>query len=605
MMSAGKSRLSVARKVFDVLDPDQRRAAGGLFLLMLIGMVFETLGVGLVVPAMAILVQDDVASHSSRLAGLMEILGYPSKSTLVLGAVVALAGVYFVKNLFLAFLAWRQAVFAFDVQARVAQKLFSRYLGQPYIFHLQNNSAQLIRNVTVESSFFCSHALVPGLLLITEVIVLVGVSALLFYLEPLGAVVVAIVTGLPSLVFLRSSRRRVARWGAERQSHDGKRLQLIQEGLAGIKDVIMLGRGATFLRQFSVHNEVIATVGGRQLCLQQLPRLWLEFAGVCGVAVLVAVLLSQDRTPPQVAAAVGLFATAAFRLMLSLNRVLTSLNGLRYGRVVLDLMHAELKRAADPDERSLEVAQEKPSFKGSFALWDVSYRYPGASEPALAGLSLEIRAGEMLGIVGTSGSGKSTLVDLLLGLLVPDSGRIEVDGKAIHSNLASWRGLIGYVPQSIYLTDDSLRRNVAFGVPEDEIDDVAVARAISFAQLDTLVAALPKGLETFVGERGVRLSGGQRQRIGIARALYRDPPILVLDEATSALDVGTESDVMRAVTALHGKKTIVIVAHRLSTVEQCNRLCRLEGGRVVRTGAPAEVLDQLVGAGSDILLSLE
>lgn len=603
-MTAAKSRIPVARKVFEVLDPDQRRAAGGLFLLMLVGMAFETLGIGLVMPAMAVIMQDDLAGYSPALAALLEFLGHPSKSMLLLGAVLALAAVYFFKNLFLAFLAWKQAAFAFAVQARVAEKLFSRYLTQPYIFHLQNNSAQLIRNVTTEASFFCSHALVPGLVLITETIVLVGISGLLFYLEPLGALVVTIVIGVPSVLFLRYSRWRVASWGKERQSHDGKRLQLIQEGLAGIKDVHVLGRSLTFLRQFSVHSEVIARVGGLQLFLQQLPRLWLEFAGVLGVAVLVAALVLQGKTPPQIAAAVGLFGSAAFRMMPSVNRILTSLNGLRYGRVVLDLMYSELaKRGLGGSD--VTVTKEPVLFTRSFRLRDLGYRYPGADALALSSVNLEVRAGEMLGIVGSSGSGKSTLVDLLLGLLEPTSGQVEADGKDIHSDIHGWRRQIGYVPQSIYLTDDSLRRNVAFGVPEEEIDDAAVVRAIKFAQLDALVSSLPEGLQTFVGERGVRLSGGQRQRIGIARALYRDPPVLLLDEATSALDVGTEAEVMKAITALQGQKTIVIVAHRLSTVEQCDRLCHLEHGRVVQIGAPAEVLGKLVRAADEAVPSLD
>ncbi len=604
-MSGAASRLSVARKVFAVLDPDQRRTAGGLFLLMLVGMAFETLGVGLVVPAMAVLMQDDPASYSPALGALLEFFGYPSKSMLLLGAVLSMAAIYFLKNVFLAFLAWRQAAFAFAVQARVAQKLFSRYLTQPYIFHLQHNSAQLIRNVTTEASFFCSHALVPGLLLITEAIVLVGISCLLFYLEPMGALVVTLVTGVPSLLFLRHSRQRVARWGKERQSHDGKRLQLIQEGLSGIKDVQMLGRSLTFQQQFAFHNEVMARVGGRQLFLQQVPRLWLEFVGVLGVAVLVTVLLLQGKTPPEIAAAVGLFASAAFRLMPSVNRVLTSLNGLRYGRVVLDLMHAELATSAAVTQGSVGKADARMRFTRSFALRNLCYTYPGALTGALFSVNLEVRAGEMLGIVGSSGSGKSTLVDLLLGLLEPSGGQVEADGQDIHADLQGWRKQIGYVPQSIYLTDDSLRRNVAFGVPEEEIDNTAVARAIRFAQLDALVLSLPEGLETFVGERGVRLSGGQRQRIGIARALYRDPPILVLDEATSALDVGTEAEVMKAITALQGQKTIVIVAHRLSTVEQCDRLCQLEHGRVVQIGAPADVLAKLVRTADETVPSLD
>ncbi|MCR6664770.1 MAG: ABC transporter ATP-binding protein/permease [Methyloversatilis sp.] len=604
-MTAGRTRLSMVRKVFDVLDSDQRRTAGWLFLLMLLGMAFETLGVGLVVPAMALMTQDDLAASHPISAWVIERLGHPSQPMLVLIAVCALAAVYLVKNLFLAFLAWRQAAFAFAVQARISHKLFTRYLRAPYVFHIQNNSAQLIRNVTTEAAFFCSHALLPGLLLTTEAIVLIGISGLLLYLEPIGALIVGFITGVPSVIFLRFSRHRVAGWGKDRQVHDAKRLQLIQEGLAGIKDVLVLGRGPVFLARFDLHNEVIARVGGRQLALQQMPRMWIEFVGVLGVAALIAVQVLQDRSLAQIAAAVGLFATAAFRLMPSVSRVITALNGLRYGRVVLDLVHTELGRSTVEATPKVGKRAVPPPFSGSVALRAVTYSYPEATRPALQSVSIDIRYGETLGIVGSSGSGKSTVVDVLLGLLPPDRGTVEVDGRDIHADIVAWRSLVGYVPQAIYLTDDSLRRNVAFGVPDEDIDEAAVLRALSFAQLDEFVAMQPAGLDTFVGERGVRLSGGQRQRIGIARALYHDPPILVLDEATSALDVATEAEVMKSVAALHGRKTIVIVAHRLSTVEQCDRLCRLESGQVVQSGRPAEVLDQLVRTADASVPSME
>lgn len=603
-MILGTSPFSVARKMFDVLDRDQRRTAAGLLILMLFGMGFETLGVGLVVPAMALMMQGDLATRSPWLEEALQWLGHPSQSSLVLITVCALAAVYLVKNLFLAFLAWKQSVFAFAVQARVAHKLYVRYLGAPYVFHIQNNSSQLIRNITTEAAFFCSNALAPVLLLLTEGIVLLGISCLLLYLEPVGALLVGCITGVPSFIFLRVSRQRVSDWGKDRQVHDARRLQLIQEGLAGIKDVHVLGRGGVFLSQFDRHNEVIARVGGRQLGLQQMPRLWIEFVGVLGVAALIAVLVFQGRSLPQIAAAVGLFATAAFRLMPSVTRVLTALTALRYGRVVLDLVHAELQR--EQSVSKLPMGRKAVStLRDSIALRDVSYTYPGSGQAALQTVSIEIKVGETVGIVGSSGSGKSTVVDVLLGLLQPDNGVVQMDGRDIREDMAAWHGIVGYVPQSIYLIDDSLRRNVAFGVPEDDIDDSAVMRALSFAQLDEFIAGQPDGVNTFVGERGVRLSGGQRQRIGIARALYHDPPVLVLDEATSALDVPTEAEVMKAVAALQNSKTIVIVAHRLSTVEQCDRLYRLEGGRVVHAGTPAEVLDRFVSTAIEAVPCLD
>lgn len=602
-MSSAASRFALARKVFAVLDPDQRRSAGGLFLLMLVGMAFETLGVGLVVPAMAVLMQDDPASRSPHVASVLRLLGEPPQAVLVAWAVSALALVYLVKNAFLAFLAWRQSAFAFAAQARVAHKLFARYLAEPYIFHVQHNSAQLIRNVTTEATLFGSHALLPGMLLVAEACVLVGIGTLLLLFEPVGALVVGGVVGGSAWAFNRFTRSRVARWGRLRQHHEGLKLQQIQQGLGGVKDVRVFGREAAFLAAFDQHNDAVAKVGGRQSGLQQMPRLWLELLAVGGLALLVLSMIWRERALTDVVPAVGLFAAAAFRLMPSMNRVLTALHGLRYGLPVIDMLHAELTRPQGSEDA--DIAGAACSFNRGIRIDALSYRYPGAPAPALDRLTLDIHVGETLGIVGSSGSGKSTLVDVLLGLLTPEEGRIEADGRDIRDDLRGWRRQIGYVPQSIYLTDDSLRRNVAFGVPDAQIDDAAVARALAFAQLDAFVAAQPEGVHTFVGERGVRLSGGQRQRIGIARALYHDPPILVLDEATSALDVATEAEVMKAVDALQGRKTIIIVAHRLSTVEQCDRLCRLESGRVVQIGSPAEVLDQLVRTAEAAVPSME
>jgi len=603
-MSSAASRFALARKVFAVLDPDQRRSAGGLFLLMLVGMAFETLGVGLVVPAMAVFMQDDPASRSPHVASVLRLLGEPPQAVLVAWAVSALALVYLVKNAFLAFLAWRQSAFAFTAQARVAHKLFARYLAEPYIFHVQHNSAQLIRNVTTEATLFGSHALLPGMLLVAEACVLVGIGTLLLLFEPVGALVVGGVVGGSAWAFNRFTRSRVARWGRLRQHHEGLKLQQIQQGLGGVKDVRVFGREAAFLAAFDQHNDAVAKVGGRQSGLQQMPRLWLELLAVGGLAMLVLSMILRERAVNDIVPVVGLFAAAAFRLMPSMNRVLTALHGLRYGLPVIDMLHAELTRSPAADDEDVAGAVRAPFSRG-IRIDELSYRYPGAPAPSLSRLSLEIRVGETLGIVGSSGSGKSTLVDLLLGLLTPDAGRIDADGCDIREDLRGWRSQIGYVPQSIYLTDDSLRRNVAFGVPDAQIDDAAVTRALAFAQLDAFVAARPEGVHTFVGERGVRLSGGQRQRIGIARALYHDPPILVLDEATSALDVATEAEVMKAVAALQGRKTIVIVAHRLSTVEQCDRLCRLEGGRVVQIGTPAEVIEKLVSTAAEAVPSLD
>lgn len=546
----------------------------------------ETLGVGLVIPAIALLTQNNFVQKYPALLPVLAELGNPSQKTLVIGGMLSLVSVYLIKAVFLAGLFWRQTRFAYDMQVRLSQLMFTIYMRQPYTFHLQRNSAKLIHNVAGEVGNLIGNAILPGMILITESMVLVGMCTMLLIFEPVGTLVVVSVLGVAAWGFHRVTRKHISRWGAARQHHDVLRTQHLQQGLGGIKDVKLLGREADFLQQFYIHNFKGAYVARMQGILQQLPRLWLELLAVSGLAILVISMLAQNHPLEAILPTLGLFAAAAFRLMPSVNRILNGVQSIRYGMHGIDTLHAELN-----------LASSVPTSKGTFKpfstalkLSEISYAYPQASKPALSDISLTIQRGESVGFIGPSGSGKSTLVDIFLGLLAPDAGQVIMDSDNIQENLRNWQDQIGYVPQSIYLTDDTLRRNVAFGLPNDQIDDIAVMSAVRAAQLDGFVAGLPDGLETIVGERGVRLSGGQRQRIGIARALYHDPDVLVLDEATSSLDNETERGVMDAVKILRGKKTVVIVAHRLSTVEHCDRLYRLDSGRIVEEGIPGTMI---------------
>jgi len=585
MTTTGK--LSTAHKIWSALTPAEQRGAVALLCLMLIGMVLETLGAGLVVPALALLTQRDFAGHYPSLQPVLQALGSPSQQNIVIGGMLALVVVYLVKAVFLAFLAWRQMRFAFGVQAHLSQRLFTLYLHQPYTFHLQRNSAQLIHNAINEVDLFTFKAILPGLLLLTEALVLLGLCSLLLVIEPLGAVIVASVLGASAWGFHRLTRGRISRWGETRLHHEGLRIQRLQEGLSGAKDVKLLGRETEFLDQYRVHNMQSTRVGGNMYTLQQLPRLWLELLAVSGLAILVISMLAQNRALEAVLPALGLFTAVAFRLMPSVNRMLGAVQSLRYSMPVIDTLYEEFKFAVP--EGTVTDRSVVP-FRGTLELKHITYAYPGVAEPVLKDISLTIQRGESVGFIGASGAGKSTLVDILLGLLTPDSGEVRVDGNDIQKKVRNWQDQIGYVPQSIFLTDDTLRCNVAFGLANEQIDDAAVQHAIRAAQLEEFTASLPDGLETFVGERGIRLSGGQRQRIGIARALYHDPAVLVLDEATSALDTATEGGVIQAVTALQGTKTIIIVAHRLSTVEHCNRLYRLHVGRLEEEGTPSTMV---------------
>lgn len=577
----------MVRTVWALLTEAERRQAVGIFGLTFIGMMLETLGVSLVIPVLTLLAQPDFEQAYPVLQPVLHALGDPTQQALVLYGMVMLVVVYVIKTTFLTFLAWRQMRFAFGVQAQISQRLFGVYLRQPYTFHLQRNSAQLIRNVMNEVNVFTFNGMLPGLMLLTESLVLLGLCILLLIVEPVGAVAVLSVLGAAAWIFYRSTRGLIARWGEARQYHEGCRIQHLQQGLGGAKDVKLLGRETEFLEQYDIHNAGSARVGQLQATMQQLPRLWLEMLAVGGLAILVLSMLIQGRAPEAVLPTLGLFAVAAFRLMPSVTRLINAMQALRYGVPVVNILHQELGLVVPGTNATIERVSPLGE---CLELRRVGYLYPQAPDPALSDVSLTVRRGESVGLIGTSGAGKSTLVDVLLGLLTPSSGAVYVDGKDIREGLRNWQDQIGYVPQSIFLTDDSLRRNVAFGVPSTQIDHEAVARAIKAAQLEEFVRGLPSGLDASMGERGVRLSGGERQRIGIARALYHDPNILVLDEATSSLDLATEESIMQAVRALQGKKTIIIVAHRLSTVAHCDRLYRLERGRVVEAGPPRNLL---------------
>jgi ABC-type bacteriocin/lantibiotic exporter with double-glycine peptidase domain len=404
----------------------------------------------------------------------------------------------------------------------------------------------------------------------------------------LGALNVLVVLGGAAWSFHRMTRELISRWGVERQLHDGFRIQHLQQGLGGAKDVKLLGRESDFLKQYRTHNIKSARAWKLQSTLQNVPRLLFELLAVIGLAILVISMLNQGRDMTSIIPTLGLFAAAAFRLMPSVNRVLGAVQVLRFSLPVVNTLYEEIKLIS-PEPVSQQTHRPK-ILKNEISLRNITYQYPGASSPALDGISINIRKGESIGLIGASGSGKSTLADVILGLLAQSGGRVEVDGHDIHQDLRKWQDQIGYVPQSIFLTDDTLKRNVAFGIPNEKIDSLAVLRAIKAAQLEEFVSTLPEGLETLVGERGVRLSGGQRQRIGVARALYHDPAVLVLDEATSALDVDTERGVMEAITAFHGSKTIIVVAHRLSTVENCDRLFRLGHGKIIEEGTSELIL---------------
>jgi len=568
--------------VWRLLTGSERRKLVGIIALTFVGMALETLSLGIVVPIIGILTQDD---YEQKYPFIVEIFGSLSRERLISTVMVAMVLIYIIRSVFLLWSSWVQKGFSAKLSGRLSQRLFTIYLRQPYIFHLEHNSATLMRN-SRNANVVVTGGIDPVLILLTDGLVAFALFALLIVVEPLGTLVTLAMFGFGAWFFQLLTRKKIERWGDQRNLHEGMILQHLQQGLAGAKDVKILGREGEFLHQHEKHLTESLRINRVYSVLQTVPRVWMEILTISGLAVLVISMIAQGRSFTEIIPTLGLFAAAAFRVMPSINRLLSALQTLVYSRAIISSVFADFKLDA-PD---LGKHVNNSPFVNSLELHDVSFQYPTAARASLQNVSLVVRRGEAVGFVGPSGAGKSTLVDVILGLFAPTAGEVRVDGRNIQENLRNWQNQIGYVPQSIYLTDDTLRRNVGFGLSDENIDDKLVAEAIRLAQLDAFVESLPDRLETVVGERGVRLSGGQRQRIGIARALYHNPSVLVLDEATSSLDTPTEHGVMQAVQALQGTKTVIIVAHRLSTVEYCDRLYRIEDSRITEEGTFAEVV---------------
>ncbi len=575
--------MNTVTKLWRLLTPPERRHGMTLAALTFIGAVLETFSLGMVIPAIAVLLRDDLSATYAWAPALVAVLGHPAPEDIVIRVMIALVLLYLLKLTYLGFVGWFEGRFVFGLQERISRDLFRTYLRQPYVFHLGRNSAELMHNAMAEVGTFCHNCLLPGILILTESLVLAGVCCLLLVIEPLGAMVIILLLGGSAWLFQHAVHQRLVALGQVRQQHDARRTQYLQEGLGGAKDVQLLGREDYFLQRYDRHNHESARAWESQQTLYHLPRLWLELLGVSALALLVVTMALRGRDPVAIVRTLALFSAAAFRLIPSAHRALSVAQSFLFGLPAIDRISAELRLYRQPPARRTNRIETFSTIE----VREVTFSYPGAPGPSLRNVSLLVRKGDAIGLVGPSGSGKSTLADVVLGLLAPECGRVLVDGVDIQEDLRGWQDRVGYVPQSVYLTDDTVRRNIAFGLPDPEIDERAVQRAIAAAQLQDFVETLPHGLDTVVGERGVRLSGGQRQRIGIARALYHDPDVLVLDEATSALDTQTENGVMQAVTALRGTKTLFVVAHRLSTVAHCDVVYRLEQGRLVSEAACA------------------
>jgi ABC-type multidrug transport system fused ATPase/permease subunit len=569
--------------LWDVLQSSERRSLIGVFALILIGTALETFSIGMMIPVLSVIASDD------QTISLPFLTINPSldKSQLILLAVGLMFAVYVFKNAFLAGSTWIQRGFLTRVTSRVAARMLETYIRQPYAFHLRKNSSTLIRN-TQDASILVAGGVEPMLTILTEGLIAFALFTVLVVVEPVGTICVIGLLLFATFIFQRFFDQKLQRWGTLRQIQKGLIIQTIQQGLGAVKDVQVLGREEWFVNEHRERQTLDANLIRRINTVQAIPRLWLEVMAMAGLAGLVAIMLATGKDIDKIIPTVGLFAVTSFKVLPSINKLVSSKQTLRVSRSTIETIHHDLDLPI-----SVKPSHENVNFQFENVVVDqLDFKYEQSENLVLSNVKMRIQSGEAVGFVGQSGSGKSTLIDIMLGLLEPQNGSVLINGQTITNVKQSWQQQIGYIPQTIFLMDDSLRRNIAIGIADKEIDEAAIVDALKSAQLEDFVASLPEGLDTVVGERGVRLSGGQRQRIGIARALYHRPSVLVLDEATSSLDTETEHGVMQAVQALQGDKTVIIVAHRLSTVEYCDRLYRLDAGRIVDEGTFDEVMNR-------------
>jgi ATP-binding cassette, subfamily B, bacterial PglK len=583
--------VSTIRTALVMLDSRARRAWVGLVFLSVVVAGAEALGAAALYAFIRIVANPDAAYALPVVRTLVAPERGAAPSTVVMTATVALVLLYLTKNGMLAAIAWRQCGWAARSRAALAERVYGAYLGAPWAFRLQRSSAELIRNVTTAVDAVFRHVLGPAMVLTTESLVLLSIGAVLLATAPAVTLAVAIGIGGTGTILLAATRARSSRWSGELSRLEREILQGAQQTLGAAKELRVLDREAFFVAEFAQRQTALVGVRRASEALAAMPRLLVETVFVLAALGLVLLATLLGRTGPELLPLLGLYAYAGFRVIPSANRWMMSVNEVRLGAAPTRELADDLARlAAIPRQVEDPEDPEPIDFESALELDQVEFAYEGADRPALRDLCLKIRRGESIGLVGPTGAGKTTLVDVLTGLLTPTSGRLLVDGRPLRASAGGWQRSIGYVPQAVFLIDDSLRRNVALAVPEAEIDPARLSAAIEAAQLAELVASLPRRLDTIVGENGFRLSGGQRQRVGIARALYHSPSLLVLDEATSALDGQTETALLEAIERSRGRCTLIVVAHRMSTVRSCDRLVMMAEGRVAGVGRYEELL---------------
>lgn len=580
------------KKLFEILPDSDKWKFAALFLMMLIGMLLEVIGIGMIPVFISAVADPEMVLEHEWGGTVASYLGINNSQDLLLYGGIGLVVAFFVKGCYLLWFNYVKSKFVYNRFSIISSSLFKTYLTAPYTFHLNRNTAELIRNVTSETRYISNNVMMPSMNILMESITALGIFSLLFFSEPFITFISFIVIGGGGWLLLRSFRTKFRNYGQLASKERSRMIQGVNEGLGGFKEVTVMNRQSFFFKRFDEFVKNLTTAEIFKDVANNASKPTIEFIAVAGMIFIAFTMSWQDRSMATIISILTLFGAAMVRLMPAISKIISGLTQLRYYIYALDPVHSDinsLKKNYKNFEENIDKTEKLP-FNHSIKLKDVVYRYPNSEENVLKEINLSIPKSSSIGFVGSTGAGKSTIVDIILGLLEPNKGLVLVDGVDINKNKRIWQNNVGYIPQFIYLSDDTIRNNIAFGISEEQISEEKVWAAIEAAQLEKFIDELPNGLDTMVGENGVRLSGGQRQRIGIARAIYNNPEVLIMDEGTSSLDNVTENKVISAIEALKGKRTVIMIAHRLSTVKNCDTLYMLKEGKIIEQGSYEELL---------------
>ena len=573
-----------------IFDRKQKIQLGILGIMIFVGGLLETLGVGAMIPVVtALLTPETLKEYVDKypiLQKICDLLGIQSVGQMTTALLLALMAIYVIKNLYLVYLVYRQNTFITQSRNQMISRVMGEFLNRPYEQYLGADIPTVFR--ITDSDIPQTFSLMLAMLqLASEVVVSGLIFIVLLCTDIFMTLFIMVLFGVMTLVIVKIFKPKLNKIGAKNQAIQSRIAKWRIQAIYGLKDVKVLNREEFFVRNYYETGKVGANVGRTYAVMNNIPRLLIETVFIVGVLTFIIIYMKGGGNVASMVSTLAAFGVAAMRVLPSVNRINTYITEISYNQPSLDFVYQNLQEGMKTDamlaQRKAYSQKEKLELKDKIELNHISFHYPDSDKNIFTDAHMEVPKGKSVGIMGTSGAGKSTIVDILLGLLHAQEGEITCDGVDIFKNYESWLAQIGYIPQSIYLIDESIRDNIAFGIDADKIDEKRIWEVLEEAQLKEFVEELPNGLDTTIGDRGVRLSGGQRQRIGIARALYHDPEILVFDEATSALDNDTEAAVMDAVNSFHGKKTMIIIAHRLNTIEKCDIIYKVEDGKLIQT----------------------